>query len=71
MDHVNMDPSNDVHFSYAGTLEDLYVLKISTLSWENLTSVVDGDHPVARAWHGFASLGSKIYVHGGQGKDGK
>jgi hypothetical protein len=46
-------------------LADLYVFDPVALNWTELTGVAKGTAPSARRWHGVASVGGKLYVHGG------
>ena len=56
--------------SVAGyVLQDLMTFHIVDNTWENLTLRMRGALPYARAGHGFASCGGKLYVHGGTNSD--
>ncbi len=47
-------------------LNDLHVYDFVANSWTDLSSSAAGIPPTARAFHGFASAGGKLYVYGGQ-----
>jgi hypothetical protein len=49
----------------AGPRNDLHVYDPASMTWFDLTSHAHGQPPTARSGHGFASVGGKLYVHGG------
>ncbi len=51
-------------------LDDLFALDPATLVWEDLTAVMAGPRPSARANHGFAAAEGRLYVYGGQRASG-
>ncbi len=53
-------------------MNDLHRFDIATLLWEELTpaSTQGITWPVVRGGHGFAALGSRIYLFGGAADDG-
>ena len=51
------------------TLNDFHVYSPAYMTWFDLSSHAYGTPPTARAGHGFASAGGKLYVHGGRGLD--
>ena len=50
----------------AGCLADLHSFDPAAMVWTLLSpGAGSGQPPSARFWHGFASAGGKLYVHGG------
>jgi hypothetical protein len=49
---------------------DLHLYDPASVTWFNLSSHAHGFPPCARAEHGFAWVGGKLYVHGGRGTEG-
>ena len=45
--------------------QDLHVFDPDTVSWTDLSAIARGAPPSARAGHGLASAGGKLYVHAG------
>ena len=56
--------------SRAGDLGDLHVYDPVAMAWTNLSAAASGTPPVPRYWHGFTTVGGRLYVHGGLGDDG-
>jgi hypothetical protein len=52
-------------FLYAGLQVNLLRFDLDTMEWANLTDSTSGTTPRARAYHGFAEAGGKLYVFGG------
>ena len=48
-----------------GPLNDLHEYDPATWAWEDLSAATSGAPPSVGGWHGFASAGGKLYVHGG------
>eukprot|EP00961_Rhodomonas_salina_P267544 3615042-Rhodomonas_salina.2 len=44
---------------------DLHEYDIAAARWTNLTDLSSGTPPGARTWAAMASVGGKVYVHGG------
>ncbi len=61
-----------VDVNFAGCLNDLHFLDLSTFIWQELTplSTQATIWPTARGGHGFAALGLSIYMFGGAADDG-
>ncbi len=57
-----------------GLFDDLHSFDPATMVWTplfaNKSTAKDSGWPAARAWHGFASAGGMLYVHGGYSKLG-
>ena len=49
----------------SGPLGDLWIFDLALSTWAELPTAL-GSPPGPRAFHGFASLGGLLYVHGGQ-----
>ena len=47
-------------------LGDLHAFDLGTGAWADLSAAASGTPPSPRAFHGFASAGGKLYVHGGE-----
>jgi hypothetical protein len=47
-------------------MNDIYRFDPATLEWTDLTHVVTGTVPSRRARMGFAAIGGKLFVHGGE-----
>ena len=56
--------------SRAVDLGDLHVYDPVAMAWTNLSAAASGTPPVPRYWHGFTTVGGRLYVHGGLGDDG-
>ena len=46
-------------------LQDLHVYDPAAMAWTDLSAAASGTPPSARGFHGLASAGGKLYVHGG------
>ena len=55
---------------FPGLLGDFFQYDPVNISWTELTVAVSGTPPLPREGHGFASAGSKLYLHGGYGNNG-
>jgi N-acetylneuraminic acid mutarotase len=55
------------HGSY---LNDHHSLDLVTLVWTDLSAAVESTQPSDRAFHGFVSAGTRLYVHGGMNREG-
>ena len=51
-------------------LQDPHVFDPDTIYWRELSFASHGTPPSPRMGHGFASVGSKLYVHGGEDSAG-
>jgi hypothetical protein len=49
----------------AGINNDLHAYDPDSMTWYDLSTCAFGTPPSARWGHGFASVGGKLYVHGG------
>ena len=59
-------PNDPFLFTGVGTvLQDLHVLDLGTMAWQDLTASMTGDVPAASVYFGFAVLGGKLYLFGG------
>ena len=58
--------SKDKFCGAGRSTNDLLLLEPATMMWINLTSVSLGIAPTPRGGHGVASIGSRLFVHGGQ-----
>ena len=47
-------------------LGDLHAFDLGTGAWADLSAAASVTPPSPRAFHGFASAGGKLYVHGGE-----
>jgi len=54
-------------FTDSGFSDRLYQLNPLSLEWLDLNLLAQGSFPVARSYHGFASLKGKLYTFGGWG----
>ncbi len=57
--------------SRSGYLADLHEYDPTTEAWTDLSVPLSGTAPSFRYFHGFASAGGKLYVHGGRGVSGE
>jgi hypothetical protein len=46
-------------------MDDLHSFDPVDMTWTLLSAAEDSTRPSARAKHGFASAGGRLYVHGG------
>ena len=53
-----------------GFLDDLHEFNADTVTWTDLSSLTRGSLPFPRGGHGFASVGGRLYLQGGQGENG-
>jgi hypothetical protein len=52
-------------------LSDLHSFDLGNMTWKLLSALPDGGPPpAARGYHGFTSVGGKLYVYGGQNQTG-
>ena len=63
----------DVKAISAGYSEELFRFSVETLTWTKLDTAagVTGTGPSARYGHSMASVGSDIYVFGGEPREGE
>ena len=58
-------PEKTARACLSGPLGDLWIFDLALSTWAELPTAL-GSPPGPRAFHGFASLGGLLYVHGGQ-----
>ena len=59
-----------VYSPNAGTLSDLHIFDLDTLTWTHPSVAASGLAPSARCFHGFTTAGGRLYVHAGLGEYG-